>query len=238
MPPLPLTAPPKPETYRVPFIYTHTQVKALLSATARCHSPGVELSADTLRMLLILLYATGTTVDELLSVRTSDLDLRRCEINLNATACRRGRVLPISAQLRDLLSEYLRSLRSSSRDVHLLRSSVGQALNRKSLCVRFRRLRNLADVGMGPHGQTPRLQDFRSTFAVHRIKYWIASGADLNVLLPALSAYMGYARLTKAEEFLAFTPERFRSELERLAIGRARPAWKTDEALMTFLTRL
>ncbi len=34
----------------------------------------------------------------------------------------------------------------------------------------------------------PRLHDLRHTFAVHRLTAWIKRGADLNRMIPALSA--------------------------------------------------
>lgn len=37
----------------------------------------------------------------------------------------------------------------------------------------------------------PRMHDLRHTFAVHRLTAWIKRGADLNRMVPALSAYMG-----------------------------------------------
>jgi hypothetical protein len=84
----------------------------------------------------------------------------------------------------------------------------------------------------------PRMIDFRSTFAVHRISSWIKQGADLNRLLPALAAYMGTASLESSEKYLSLTPERFRKELSKLSPQRGRKHWRDDPALMRFLKSL
>jgi integrase/recombinase XerD len=41
----------------------------------------------------------------------------------------------------------------------------------------------------------PRLHDLRHTFSVRRLTAWIKRGADLNRMLPALSAYTGQVGL-------------------------------------------
>ena len=60
------------------------------------------------------------------------------------------------------------------------------------------------------------MDDLRTTFAVHRLTTWLRQGADLNRLIPALSAYMGQCGLGSSERYLKLTPERFRTQLNRL----------------------
>ena len=84
----------------------------------------------------------------------------------------------------------------------------------------------------------PRMQDLRPTFAVHRLTSWIKQGVDMNRMLPALSAYMGYSGLVAAEKFLALTPERFRRQLRILSPENGRKHWRNDCELMTFLAKL
>jgi integrase len=49
---------------------------------------------------------------------------------------------------------------------------------------------------------TPRLYDFRHTFATHRLYRWLQEGKDLNVMLPYLRAYMGHAKLSATYYYL------------------------------------
>ena len=84
----------------------------------------------------------------------------------------------------------------------------------------------------------PRIHDLRHTFAVHRLTGWFKHGADLNRMIPALSAYMGQHDLGAAERYLRLTPERFRTQLNKLSPKRRRKKWRDDGALMKFLDDL
>jgi len=66
------------------------------------------------------------------------------------------------------------------------------------------------------------MRDLRFTFAIHRIAAWIKEGADLNRMLPALSANMGLSRVTAIERYLTLTPERFKIELNKLSPQKGR----------------
>ena len=125
-----------------------------------------------------------------------------------------------------------------AKDALLFRYVDDRIIDRNHLSARFRRLHALAGLRVRAEGGTPRIQDLRYTFAVHRLTQWIREGANLNELLPALSTYMGYASLTKAGQFLAFVPERFRQDLAKLSPYRGRIHWRDEPATIRFLTSL
>jgi integrase/recombinase XerD len=104
----------------------------------------------------------------------------------------------------------------------------------------FRNLRRL--MGVQRHDGAiyqPRMHDLRATFAVHRLTSWLRQKADLNRLIPALSAYMGQIGLGATERYLKLTPERFRTQLIKLSPQeRGRKRWRDDPALMKFLDGL
>jgi ribosomal protein S16 len=116
----------------------------------------------------------------------------------------------------------------------------GKPLKRLALCLAFRRLRRLARIERHD-GATyqPRMDDLRVTFAVHRLASWLKQGADLNRLIPALSAYMGQRGLGSTERYLKLTPNRFRDQLVMLSPQhRRRKRWRDDRGLMKFLDQL
>lgn len=84
----------------------------------------------------------------------------------------------------------------------------------------------------------PRIHDLRHTFAVHRLTAWFRHGADMNRMIPALSAYMGQHDLGAAERYLRLTPERFRTQLDKLSPKRGRKRWRDDAGLMKFVDGL
>jgi len=53
-------------------------------------------------------------------------------------------------------------------------------------------------------GNTPRLHDFRHTFAVRVLQRWYQKGEDVQVRLPFLSTYMGHVSITSTYYYLQF----------------------------------
>jgi site-specific recombinase XerD len=189
-------------------------------------------------MVLLLLYATGMTVDEALAIRRCDVDLRRMQLRVGAVRSKPKRVLPIGKDLKRELARHFIESRPRAHDSLVVCSATGLPINRKNLCERFQRLQAMVGLKKNSDGGAPRLQDFRYTFAVHRLRSWLLAGTDLNEVMPSLSAYMGYASLTKSEEFLAYAPERFNDNLQKLSPQKAPYRWTEDPGLRTFLLRL
>jgi hypothetical protein len=75
-------------------------------------------------------------------------------------------------------------------------------------------------------------------WTVHRLTAWFKQGADLNRMLPALSAYLGQVGLGSTERYLSITPERFRKQLVKLSPQRRKRRWRDNPALMKFLAEL
>jgi integrase/recombinase XerD len=57
-------------------------------------------------------------------------------------------------------------------------------------------------------------------------------------MLPALAAYMGQTGIGSTERYLSLTPERFRTQLDKLSPMRGKRRWRDDKALMKFLAEL
>jgi integrase/recombinase XerD len=56
----------------------------------------------------------------------------------------------------------------------------------------------------------PRLHDLRHSFAVHRLVAWYRQGADVQLLLPKLSTYLGHISLAETQHYLTMTPDLLR----------------------------
>ena len=57
-------------------------------------------------------------------------------------------------------------------------------------------------------------------------------------MLPALSAYIGQVGLGSTDRYLSLTPERFRTQLDKLSPRRSKKRWRDNPALIKFLTEL
>lgn len=225
----------------IPYIYTHSEIRALLKATRTSQRRMFcRIDALTLRTFLIFLYGTGTLVGEAMRLQVDDVDLKKGLLMIRAHRHNRSRTIPIGPDLRKILGEYVESrLLQRSSAGHFFANKDGESLNVSTLSATFLRVRRQSGVERcdGARYQ-PRMHDLRHTFAVHRITGWIRHRADLNRMLPALAAYMGQAGIGSTERYLSLTPERFRTQLDKLSPMRGKRRWRDDKALMKFLAEL
>ncbi len=236
---LTLEKPPRPQFALSPFILSRTQVKALLHASEDWPKNDLIRSCNTLRMILLMLYATGCRVSEVLELRSADINLKRKQICFRSHGIYQERCIPIGAELCSALAEYRSSRgRLNATDEVLYRDQAGRRIKRGNVYKQFKVLLEKAGIHERSDGRGPRLQDLRFAFAVHRIAQCVHEGGDINRLLPALSTYMGYASLTKSEEFLAQVPERFRRDLRKLSPQKGRRRWSRDPGLMCYLGQI
>jgi integrase/recombinase XerD len=231
---MPLARPAARETF-VPHIYSRCQIRSLLRASSKTHQRYSEsLSPQTLRAIILFFYATGASVAEVVGLKQCDVDANRGVATLY-NRFGRPRKIPMCRDLKMALQKYERWRgRRKRQSASFFVKNNGEPLAYKSLSLTFAKVCTMAQVRRSD-GAFPTMQDFRATFAVHRITAWLRSGADLNRMLPALAAYMGYLRLCATEKYLPLTSELFRKELNKLSPVHRRGRWHEDTRLMAFL---
>jgi site-specific recombinase XerD len=195
-----------------PYIYCHKELKRLLEATVILGSTKRwRMHPETLRTLLLLLYATGLRVGEALSLRCCDVNLVQRLLSIWDTKCFKSRLVPIGEQLSRVLAEYL-NLRETLPFPEAQRSRVfafrtGKPLSYASVRGAFAHLRRQAAVRRpaSDHCQ-PRIHDLRATFAVHRLIAWYREGANVQARLPLLATYLGHSSIAGTVCYLSMTP--------------------------------
>jgi integrase len=190
--------------------------------------------------MLLVLYGTGAMPGEVFGLRRRDVDLRKGTIEFIGNRIIQSRRIPVCLDLRDTLAIYLHSkCLADEPSGYIFTDKSGGPVKTVNVEYRFKRLRVWLGISRDGGGRAqPTMRDLRPTFAVHRIATWIRSRADLNRMLPALSAYLGHRGLEATERFLALTPERFRRELNKLSPQRGKKHWRDDPDLMSFLATL
>lgn len=242
MPPLPM--PPKRVPVRssfLPYVFNHSEIRRLLEGTSQSQANGsCSLEAKPLRMMLFILFSTGATLREIVQLKRGDLDLKRRIVTVCDAQRRGNRNIPLNADVCRVLRSYLK-WRSNSLPPHefLFVRKSGRCVDSVSIQRHFRRLVRRCGVRRrdGIAGW-PRISDFRTSFAVHRIAEWLEQGANLNRMLPALAAYLGQSGMNSIDRYLRLTPERFRKQLISLSPKKGRRHWRDDESLMRFLASL
>ena len=207
--PMPLATPKATQTF-VPYIYSRRELRLLLDAVSRCQRPAAcRTSAITLRTLLLFLYGTGMRSGEALRLHLADVDLDDGVITIRETKFYKSRLVPLGSDLIQILRRYIAAPgRCNQPHLPLFQSRQHQRLGHSTVDANFRRLCVLAGVRRSDvSSRQPRLHDLRHTFAVHRLTEWYRTGANVQVLLPALSTYLGHVDLRSTQCYLTMTPE-------------------------------
>jgi len=234
--PLPYLVPKRPE-YAKPYIYSPEELRSILAGSeildARNRKSGQAASVAplTFRTLILVLYGAGLRLSEALGLTTDDVDLSASTLVVQNTKFFKTRLLPIGPKLCSALGLYAESRlallnRHPSANTFFLRRH-GTAISGQAAERYFRMVRS--HVGLrrwdGVYFQ-PRLHDLRHTFAVHRLVAWYRRGADVQLLLPKLSTYLGHVGLAETQHYLTMTPDLLREasrRFETYAAPEARP---------------
>jgi integrase/recombinase XerD len=198
-----------------PYIFSRSEIRTMLRNAEIQNSRFSLVSPETLRTLIILLYGTGISSGEALAVRVRDLDLERRTLTLSA---RIGppRTIPIGPDLVEKLTSYAQ-LKKCAADYLFATKGGGRILGRR-MNVTFSRIRRISGIRRtdgSPH--QPTLGDLRHTFAVHRIADWYARGANVELMLPKLAAYMGLLTLPLIDRYLPLAPAHFKKQIAKLS---------------------
>lgn len=203
---------PRPPRSAPPYIYSHEELRRLFGAIDEARRGALQLDADTLRTLLLLLYGTGMRVGEAVRLTLSDVDLPSALLSVRDTKFFKSRLVPIGPRLAQALKSYatLRARRPLPEDKgsFFLANRDGTALASSTVQEAFAGLRRATGIhGTEGTGPFPRLHSFRHTFAVHSLTAWYRQGADVQRLLPVLSTYLGHTELAGTQVYLSMTPE-------------------------------
>ncbi len=194
-----------------PYIFSEDQIIHLLDLTAQiCRTVNSPLSVEVFRLAIILLYCTGLRRGELIRLMVGDYDPGERILTIHHSKFHKSRFLPLSEDIAFEMESFLNK-RNAIRpqpggDVPLLcnRSRpVWRGYSGKGLAEGIRRLLHSANI-QKPDGLTPRVHDFRHSFAVNALLRWYHAGSDVENKLPYLAAYMGHVSVASTQYYLHF----------------------------------
>jgi site-specific recombinase XerD len=203
--PVPTIVPRVVSTF-VPHIYNHDELRRLLGAIDASQArPGCQISAASLRVLILLLYGAGLRISEAVNLTRADIDLTAGVLLIRETKFYKARALPLGPTLLDLLAAHAARVgRGPARepDAPFFTTTRGTAITKGTARMNFVHLRTRAGID-----RRARLHDLRHSFAVNRLIAWYREGADVQRLLPHLSTYLGHRRLVSTQRYLTMIPE-------------------------------
>ena len=196
-----------------PYVFSREELRRLFDAIDVSRKRPVQLDADTLRALLLLLYGAGLRFGEAQRLTLDDADLAEAVLTIRDTKFCKTRLVPIGPQLADALRTYVagRVERPMPRRgaSTLLANLDGTPLVMGTVRFAFKNMLDAAGIRHdGKDGrQSPCFHSLRHAAAVHRLESWYRQGADVQRLLPALSTWLGHAHLDGTQVYLTMTPE-------------------------------
>jgi site-specific recombinase XerD len=209
--PLPAVVPKRPPRF-VPYVYSREDLGRLLGATSLLQRRACSIEPLTMRTVVLLLYATGLRLGEMIRLDRADVDLSGRVLTVRQTKFFKSRLVPFGPQLSPALIRYAEAAHPGGMagpgPLPFFTTRAGRRLEEATVQKWFRRLREHAGVRRSDGARyQPRLHDLRHSFAVHRLTQWYQQGADVQKLLPQLSVYLGHACLADTAVYLSMTPE-------------------------------
>jgi integrase len=209
--PLPAVIPQRPPPF-VAYIYSREELRHLLQATKTYQRNCSCMEPETMRVIVLLLYATGLRVREAVALNRADVDFDQSLLTVVKSKFYKSRLVPFSPRLGHVLQGYLSRPTglgpNIGKDTPFFTTERGNRVNQFTVESSFRRVCHEAGVRRDDGARyQPRLHDLRHTFAVHRLTAWYRRNKDVQHLLPQLSVYLGHVHLAATQVYLTMTSE-------------------------------
>jgi integrase len=190
-----------------PYLYSDTDIAALITATGTLRTP---LRRATFATLIGLLAVTGMRVGEVITLDREDVDLTTGRLLVRYGKFGKTRELALHPTTVEALQGYLllrdRAAPASGTSAFLV-STAGTRLIYCNVHNTFHRLVALAGLPPRPGSCRPRIHDLRHTFAVTAMLDAYAAGQDGQTRLTLLSTWLGHVHPGSTYWYLSASPE-------------------------------
>lgn len=183
---------PAKEKY-IPHIYTHDEIKRFFYVVDNIEAKSnIDTKPITMPIIYRLLLFTGMRINEILSLKISDLKIEIKSLLIRNAKNNKDRLIPLSDELFDKIHKYNQMInKNRNTDNYLFRNLHGNKISEDSFYEYFRMYLFIAKI---PHtGKGPRVHDFRHTFIINAIHKCLIEEKDIKVFLPYLQTYLGHS---------------------------------------------
>lgn len=190
-----------------PYVFSDDEIRRLFHVIDTQQLSEMSNRALVDPVLFRVFYATGMRLSEGLNLELRDFDPARATIEVRDGKNHENRLVPITGRLAATLQSYIAAAHPRPVPAHKLfyTGDPAKPADKSTIYNRFRRHLTDADIPHFPGG--PHIHSLRHGFAVQNLRRWAADGADLRVMLPYLSAYMGHADLRGTQYYLQLTAD-------------------------------
>lgn len=199
-----------------PYVYSDAEIDALLTA-ALALPPADGLRRWTYHTLFGLIAVTGMRISEAMGLERDDVDLDAGVLTIPLTKFGKSRLVPLHPTTRTACATTPTGAMRCSDHAAARPSSLP---NREAACCTSTFIASSGDCpersGCGGDRTGPRVHDFRHRFAIRTLLDWYREGKDVEQQLPALSTYLGHARVRDTYWYLSACPELMEEAARRL----------------------
>ena len=191
----------------VPYLYSRSEIAALIGATSSLSTP---LRQATFATLIGLLAVTGMRIGEAIALDRGDVDLTGRLLVIRHGKFDKARELALHPSTVTALGEYQRLRNQEAPRAETPAFFVSMAGTRLLYCNVHHAFHHLVGLaGLGPRSAAcrPRIHDLRHTFAVDAMRQAYAAGEDGQRQLTLLSTWLGHVHPGSTYWYLSASPE-------------------------------
>lgn len=201
---------PKRPEHIVPYIYSNAELKLIFKTALDYQKNRSAIYPECVRAILMVTYFLGLRIHETMSLKIRDLNIEERYVHIRESKFYKSRIVTFNSQVKSLLVKFLewRHLQgmSGNPDTGLWLNRRNEPMKKDTLNGIFERIRIKSGIRRDDGAvYQPRIHDLRHTFAVNRLRQWYEKGEDVQMLLPALSTYMGHKHLSHTSVYLTMT---------------------------------
>lgn len=188
-----------------PYIYTKEELNIIFDYLDNHQYDTNSEFNCVLPIFIRILYGTGLRRGETINLRNSDVDLDKNILIIYNGKEKVTRMVPISNSLSKACKVY--KSKFINNEEYFLCNSKGKKLT-KHITKYFQKILKKLNI-LRPDGTTPRLHDFRFTFAINALEKMNNEGQDLYITLPILCKYLGHKNIEATEYYLLLAQDYF-----------------------------
>lgn len=196
----------------VPYVFSEDEISALVKAaddTVLSIRAAGQRTAVCFSIILRMLIGCGFRLDEVLSLKTEDVNTDTGIVYIKSAKGNRDRIVPVHESLLQVLKLYIQS-DIPQKDGFLFPSKSGNKISQTLARYYFNKYLKLAGIqkpGLDRYRRNICIHCLRHTFAVTAFRKLDSEGKDMYDEAPVLSTYMGHDRIYGTEKYLHMTAE-------------------------------
>lgn len=203
---------PVEDRHYTPYIFIEDELQALVRSAddtfASINTNGKH-SAACFTIILRMLIGCGFRLNEVLSLKTMDVDFVNAIVYVKSAKGNKDRIVPMHNSMLEILKSYFNSS-IPKKDGLFFPSKKGNAFSQTTSRFYFNKYLTHAGIqkpDLGKYERNICIHCLRHTFAVATFRKLNLSGKDMYDEAPILSTYMGHDRIYGTEKYLHMTAE-------------------------------